>query len=106
SPRPSPAALPAPDSFPPRRSSDLGLWPQHVIPGAGKGGRDRVVADFWRNDPTHSAAHLVVDTDGSVACLADLARDAAYHATVGGDRKSTRLNSSHVKTSYAVLCLK
>src|SRR5690606_3871003 len=24
----------------------------------------------------------------------------------GGDRKSTRLNSSHVKSSYAVLCLK
>src|SRR5690625_1589036 len=24
----------------------------------------------------------------------------------GGDRKSTRLNSSHVATSYAVLCLK
>src|SRR5690606_22880766 len=24
----------------------------------------------------------------------------------GGDRKSTRLNSSHVKTSYAVFCLK
>src|SRR5437870_9096055 len=25
---------------------------------------------------------------------------------VGGDRKSTRLNSSHVATSYAVFCLK
>ena len=24
----------------------------------------------------------------------------------GGDRKSTRLNSSHVKISYAVFCLK
>src|SRR5690349_22783045 len=24
----------------------------------------------------------------------------------GGDRKSTRLNSSHVETSYAVFCLK
>src|SRR5690606_41442090 len=24
----------------------------------------------------------------------------------GGDRKSTRLNSSHVKNSYAVICLK
>src|SRR5436309_9246859 len=33
-----------------------------------------------------------------------------YVATVcrpaGGDRKSTRLNSSHVKISYAVFCLK
>src|SRR5436309_11771472 len=26
--------------------------------------------------------------------------------TAGGDRKSTRLNSSHVKISYAVFCLK
>src|SRR5690606_41715228 len=25
---------------------------------------------------------------------------------MGGDRKSTRLNSSHVKSSYAVFCLK
>src|SRR5690606_42059242 len=27
-------------------------------------------------------------------------------ARAGGDRKSTRLNSSHVKISYAVFCLK
>src|SRR5215469_18278473 len=27
-------------------------------------------------------------------------------ATPGGDRKSTRLNSSHVEISYAVFCLK
>src|SRR5690606_40537826 len=29
-----------------------------------------------------------------------------FEAEGGGDRKSTRLNSSHVKTSYAVFCLK
>src|SRR5436309_7793795 len=28
------------------------------------------------------------------------------HGRFGRDRKSTRLNSSHVKSSYAVLCLK
>src|SRR5690606_41423549 len=28
------------------------------------------------------------------------------HAVVDADRKSTRLNSSHVKSSYAVFCLK
>src|SRR5437868_12545128 len=27
-------------------------------------------------------------------------------ASAGGDRKSTRLNSSHVSSSYAVFCLK
>src|SRR5207249_10480886 len=30
----------------------------------------------------------------------------AHHSRRGGDRKSTRLNSSHVSTSYAVFCLK
>src|SRR5690606_41852821 len=34
------------------------------------------------------------------------ARSTAYPSIVGGDRKSTRLNSSHVKISYAVFCLK
>src|SRR5207249_9389027 len=31
---------------------------------------------------------------------------AAADRTVAGDRKSTRLNSSHVSISYAVFCLK
>src|SRR5699024_12762777 len=35
---------------------------------------------------------------GSAACLA--------YAEGGRDRKSTRLNSSHVSSSYAVFCLK
>src|SRR5204862_8250298 len=30
----------------------------------------------------------------------------ARHARTAGDRKSTRLNSSHVEISYAVFCLK
>lgn len=59
-----------------------GVWPQAVLPGSGGGGRHRTVADFWRKDPEHSAAHLVIDNDGSIACLADLAHVAAYHATV------------------------
>src|SRR5690349_23965796 len=29
-----------------------------------------------------------------------------HHAALHGDRKSTRLNSSHVEISYAVFCLK
>src|SRR5437868_12044803 len=32
--------------------------------------------------------------------------NAHCHVTRAGDRKSTRLNSSHVSTSYAVFCLK
>src|SRR5436305_6376666 len=33
-------------------------------------------------------------------------RQAVIAAAAPGDRKSTRLNSSHVRISYAVLCLK
>src|SRR5690606_8699518 len=35
-----------------------------------------------------------------------LPKEAAAHPKVEEDRKSTRLNSSHVKISYAVFCLK
>lgn len=62
-----------------------GKWPQHIKPGKGPRGAARIVADFWRGDPTHSAAHIVVDRDGSVACLADLADHTAYHATVSNE---------------------
>src|SRR5690606_41830330 len=88
-------------SFPTRRSSDL----------------------FWlRNKP---AAYNVDASSGTVPVWQELANlDQAksnYGAIVynkapgilrqldylvGEDRKSTRLNSSHVKTSYAVFCLK
>src|SRR5437868_11161221 len=35
-----------------------------------------------------------------------LGHAAARHPRARGDRKSTRLNSSHVSSSYAVFCLK
>lgn len=60
--------------------STKGLWPQRVIAGSGPPGRAQVVADFWRGDPLHSAAQLVVDQDGTVVCLCDLAESQAYHA--------------------------
>src|SRR5690606_40787758 len=45
---------------------------------------------------------LWAEDDVTVRRLLDLCR----RALVGRDRKSTRLNSSHVKISYAVFCLK
>src|SRR5438132_3011486 len=44
----------------------------------------------------------------AVAARAAAARDLdlALPASLGGDRKSTRLNSSHTVISYAVFCLK
>jgi hypothetical protein len=63
-----------------------GLWPQLVRPGAGKPGHAQQIADMWSGrdrgggQRIYSAAHLVVDFDGSVACLCDLARIETYHA--------------------------
>src|SRR5690242_20967680 len=48
-------------------------------------------------------------TDGSIKVAVDALRAAAApHAFMGmtKDRKSTRLNSSHMSISYAVFCLK
>src|SRR5690625_6739645 len=50
---------------------------------------------------THAPYRRVLDT--AVADGADLIFAGHTH---GGDRKSTRLNSSHVAISYAVFCLK
>jgi hypothetical protein len=62
-----------------------GIWPQHVIPGAGKPGKHLDVADYWGRDPEHSGAHLTIGRAGEVACLADLIKTAAYHATVSNE---------------------
>lgn len=58
-----------------------GIHPQPLRAGKGAGGRAKAVAAFWRGDANHSAAHLVVDNDGSILCLADLAKTQTYHAT-------------------------
>src|SRR5690606_41290855 len=56
----------------------------------------------------HAARHsrAVVATDISRRALGFAAFNAALDAPAPADRKSTRLNSSHVKSSYAVFCLR
>src|SRR5207249_11766239 len=49
---------------------------------------------------------LLVHGDGHVARHALIVLEAAYLQLQIRDRKSTRLNSSHVSISYAVFCLK
>ena len=39
--------------------STKGLERQHVKPGAGPPGRELAVADYWAQDPVHSAAPIV-----------------------------------------------
>src|SRR5690606_39640689 len=68
----------------------------------------------------HQAEYLQINPIGKVPCLVDqeivisemaaifiyLADKYSDKGLAPADRKSTRLNSSHVKISYAVFCLK
>src|SRR5690606_39989138 len=96
----------SPHPFPTRRSSDLYLPLTYAIRSmravglAGAGWAD-VRADALAL-MVFAAAFLVV---GWLSFRA-VERMAARAGTLAQDRKSTRLNSSHVKISYAVFCLK
>src|SRR2546426_1615520 len=56
----------------------------------------------------HVAEDHRLDVDGRAKVIGDLAHPAVGDGAVviPGDRKSTRLNSSHLVISYAVFCLK
>src|SRR5690554_7305635 len=76
------------------------------------GGRRRPSADSpntaWRNTSFRGYADHVASAEFARG-LARLQELAARHRTAmmcAEDRKSTRLNSSHVRISYAVFCLK
>jgi len=53
---------------------------QHIKPGVGPAGGADACARWWSTSPKPAGAHLVVDRDGTVACLADLVLEVAYHA--------------------------
>lgn len=55
--------------------------PQVLRPGLGPNIQaEEKTARWWSTSPLQSGAHFVVDTDGSVGCLADAARETAFHA--------------------------
>src|SRR5690606_41023740 len=88
-------------SFPTRRSSDLG-GAAHLV---GSGPRLRLPARKNRSRRQMAGTlHRVADGQR----VSEMRKGTAYPASPNftRDRKSTRLNSSHVKTSYAVFCLK
>src|SRR5688572_32344696 len=77
-------------SFPPRRSSDL-VRNVGTLPAPGP---------MTLTDTLPAGLTYVSGTGSGWSCSA-----AEQTVTCGKDRKSTRLNSSHTQTSYAVLCL-
>src|SRR2546429_5856288 len=76
-----------------------GAHPQAGRPGLFLGQADAADLRVGEGDPRHRAV---------VGGLAALAQDVPHRDVrlVHGDRKSTRLNSSHGYISYAVFCLK
>src|SRR5690606_41897235 len=85
-------------SFPTRRSSDLPpwRWSRRRAGSPPSGGAEGV--ELGGQPP--------VRWQGGGGRLQPLAAAGALRLRHHQDRKSTRLNSSHVKISYAVFCLK
>src|SRR5258705_1874633 len=54
----------------------------------------------------HDALPICVERVAILAAIVDAERVHAQYMEARGDRKSTRLNSSHLGISYAVFCLK
>src|SRR5699024_12391640 len=88
-------------SFPTRRSSDLFIVPaEGFLPRLAEWARENgvvFIADEVQAGFCRTGKWFAVDHEGVEPDLVTLAK---------GDRKSTRLNSSHVSISYAVFCLK
>src|SRR5690606_41770645 len=80
-------------SFPTRRSSDLD-WPRNAC-----NVRERFAAKHCSSAGIHEMQGA---GGGAVQKVLD---EREAHTACPLDRKSTRLNSSHVKISYAVICL-
>src|SRR5205085_12393035 len=85
-------------SFPTRRSSDLSDL-RDAVPEAIEGKKIAVVART-----AHEQYLKAFFTEAELKPFPNM--EAARDALRKGDRKSTRLNSSHSQISYAVFCLK
>src|SRR5690606_41656594 len=89
-------------SFPTRRSSDLEPAQAHALAAAVVDGDERL-QDAARRAHERGVGLGVDVADDEHAARPEAAQERRLPQR---DRKSTRLNSSHVKISYAVFCLK
>src|SRR5207244_10181080 len=105
---PTHTPLPPPPlhSFPTRRSSDLAGANPEVGFAAAEESHDEIKESLKGADMVFVTAGEGGGTGtGGAPVVAEIAKDEVGALTVGVDRKSTRLNSSHQIISYAVFCL-
>src|SRR5258707_11997149 len=77
----------------------------HIPRRIGRGDDERVIANGEVGQVQRFAEAAVgAETDGHRHAAVELVME--HHDRRAGDRKSTRLNSSHANISYAVFCLK
>src|SRR5699024_12244313 len=88
--------------FPTRRSSDLSS--PNDVKIAIENENDAYLTQF-PGIGKKTARQIVLDLKGKVQ-IHDVDSSQLLNVDAGKDRKSTRLNSSHVSISYAVFCLK
>src|SRR5699024_12459280 len=94
------------DSFPTRRSSDLDEWAfKNYVESDAYEGPD--MTDFGRRALVDEAFKVQYDEEmtkfqNEILTNDDFSEEFGHLGDVYGDRKSTRLNSSHVSISYAV----
>src|SRR5690606_41088297 len=92
--------------FPTRRSSDLSSDPAHAPRGAGTPRRAAARLPCAPATSTSSPPTQTREARRYRLRLVQARAQDRHSVFRQSDRKSTRLNSSHVKISYAVFCLK
>src|SRR5690349_24044138 len=88
-----------PHSFPTRRSSDLAAVLKVLLDAKAALNTDNFDKSDIQSDYFHVGFYAYMHIGG-------FERPFTVKAAAPVDRKSTRLNSSHVEISYAVFCLK
>src|SRR5690606_41880549 len=89
--------------FPTRRSSDLRRWTRITVPLRTRQSESRLAVRVV--SPDQRAGDELLARRFAVRTVSQPAAP-EQQRPAPRDRKSTRLNSSHVKISYAVFCLK
>src|SRR6266700_3560865 len=93
-------------------AGNINFWPSFFYNGVFASASKHVISFFF-NDTATTEIYTLSLHDALPICNPPFPRPAP-HASISNlferewfrDRKSTRLNSSHVKISYAVFCLK